>query len=82
MMFGKLTPVEQNQRTYAVPNHEDYSLLFIEKMLYKYYDKAIFLKGRCNMDLSNEIKIIRQHAFLTQESFAKELRIAFSTVNR
>lgn len=34
------------------------------------------------MDLSNEIKIIRQHAFLTQESFAKELRIAFSTVNR
>lgn len=34
------------------------------------------------MDLSNEIKIIRQQAFLTQEAFAKELNVAFSTVNR
>ena len=34
------------------------------------------------MDLSNEIKIIRQQAFLTQEAFAKELKVAFSTVNR
>ena len=34
------------------------------------------------MDLSNEIKIIRQKAFMTQESFAKALNVAFSTVNR
>ena len=34
------------------------------------------------MDLSNEIKIIRTQAFLTQEAFAKELDVAFSTVNR
>ena len=34
------------------------------------------------MDLSNEIKIIRRQAFLTQEAFAKELGVAFSTVNR
>jgi DNA-binding XRE family transcriptional regulator len=34
------------------------------------------------MGLSNEIKMIRQQAFLTQEAFAKELRVAFSTVNR
>lgn len=34
------------------------------------------------MDLSNEIKIIRQKAFMTQEAFAKALSVAFSTVNR
>ena len=34
------------------------------------------------MDLSNEIKIIRQKAFMTQEAFAKTLDVAFSTVNR
>ena len=34
------------------------------------------------MDLSSKIKIIRQQAFLTQEAFAKELGVAFSTVNR
>lgn len=34
------------------------------------------------MDLSTEIKIIRQKAFLTQEAFAKELGVSFSTVNR
>jgi DNA-binding transcriptional regulator YiaG len=34
------------------------------------------------MDISNEIKIIRQKAFMTQESFAKALNVAFSTVNR
>ena len=34
------------------------------------------------MDLSNEIKIIRQKAFMTQEAFAKALNVAFSTVNR
>ena len=34
------------------------------------------------MDLSNEIKIIRQKAFMTQENFAKQLNVAFSTVNR
>ena len=34
------------------------------------------------MNLSNEIRIIRQKAFMTQESFAKALNVAFSTVNR
>ncbi|KEJ92227.1 helix-turn-helix domain-containing protein [Synergistes jonesii] len=34
------------------------------------------------MNLSNEIKIIRQKAFMTQEAFAKALNVAFSTVNR
>lgn len=34
------------------------------------------------MDLSNEIKAIRHNAFMTQETFAKELGVAFSTVNR
>lgn len=34
------------------------------------------------MGLSNEIKIIRQKAFMTQEAFAKALNVAFSTVNR
>ena len=34
------------------------------------------------MAFSSEIKVIRQKAFLTQEAFAKELNVAFSTVNR
>lgn len=34
------------------------------------------------MDISNEIKVIRQKAFMTQEAFAKALNVAFSTVNR
>lgn len=34
------------------------------------------------MELSSEIKLIRQKALLTQESFAKELGVAFTTVNR
>ena len=34
------------------------------------------------MNLPNEIKIIRQKAFLTQEAFAKELQVAYTTVNR
>ena len=34
------------------------------------------------MAFSSEIKVIRQKAFLTQEAFAKELGVAFSTVNR
>ena len=34
------------------------------------------------MAFSNEIKVIRQKAFLTQEAFAKEMDVAFSTVNR
>jgi len=34
------------------------------------------------MNLSNEIRLIRQKAFMTQETFAKELKVAFSTVNR
>lgn len=34
------------------------------------------------MDISNEIRVIRQKAFMTQESFAKTLNVAYSTVNR
>lgn len=34
------------------------------------------------MDIYSEIKIIRQKAFMTQEAFAKELNVAFSTVSR
>ena len=34
------------------------------------------------MGFPEEIKKIRQRCFLTQEAFAKELEVAFSTVNR
>ena len=34
------------------------------------------------MSFSDDIKTIRKKCFLSQESFAKELGIAFSTVNR
>lgn len=34
------------------------------------------------MGFPEEIKRIRQRSFLTQEDFAKELNVAFSTVNR
>lgn len=34
------------------------------------------------MNLSNEIKKIRQKSFMTQEEFASEFNVAFSTINR
>lgn len=34
------------------------------------------------MGFPQEIKRIRQRCFLTQNDFAKELKVAFSTVNR
>ena len=34
------------------------------------------------MDLSSAIKKIRQRSFMTQEQFAAEMGVAFSTVNR
>ena len=34
------------------------------------------------MVFSEEIKRIRQRSFLTQKEFAKEIKVAFSTVNR
>ncbi len=34
------------------------------------------------MSLGNEIRILRQKAFYTQEDFAKQLNVALSTVNR
>lgn len=34
------------------------------------------------MILSEEIKRIRQRSLLTQNDFAKEIKVAFSTVNR
>lgn len=34
------------------------------------------------MNLSSEIKIVRQKAFLTQTQFAEHLHVSFTTVNR
>lgn len=34
------------------------------------------------MSFSDEIKVVRIKAFLTQTSFAKEIHVSFSTVNR
>ena len=34
------------------------------------------------MGIAREIRLIRQQAFLTQEEFARDLRVAFSTLNR
>lgn len=34
------------------------------------------------MDYSDEIKKIRQKCFLSQESFARELCVSFSSINR
>ena len=40
------------------------------------------LHKRCTMNFSEKIKQIRQHRFLSQEAFAKELGVSFATVNR
>ena len=34
------------------------------------------------MSFNEEIKSIRQHSFLSQEAFARELNVSFSSVNR
>lgn len=34
------------------------------------------------MSFSEELKRLRQRTFLSQEAFAKELKVSFSTVNR
>ena len=34
------------------------------------------------MNFASEIKNLRQHCFLSQESFARELNVSFSSVNR
>lgn len=34
------------------------------------------------MSFSEEIRCIRQHSFLSQEAFARELNVSFSSVNR
>ena len=34
------------------------------------------------MSFADEIKNIRKHCFLSQEAFARELNVSFSTVNR
>ena len=34
------------------------------------------------MSFSEELKTIRQHCFLSQEAFARELNVSFSSVNR
>lgn len=35
-----------------------------------------------NLSLGEEIRIVRQKSFYSQEAFAKELHVALSTVNR
>ena len=42
----------------------------------------IKLKGDANMLFSDNIKIMRQKLFLSQDAFAKELAVSVSTVNR
>ena len=34
------------------------------------------------MSFSDELRSIRQHCFLSQEAFARELNVSFSSVNR
>ena len=34
------------------------------------------------MNFSEELRNIRQHCFLSQEAFARELNVSFSSVNR
>ena len=34
------------------------------------------------MSFAEEIKTVRQHCFLSQEAFARELNVPFSSVNR
>lgn len=34
------------------------------------------------MSFAEELKSIRQHCFLSQEAFARELNVSFSSVNR
>ena len=34
------------------------------------------------MSFSDELKALRQHCFLSQEAFARELNVSFSSVNR
>ena len=38
--------------------------------------------GDAEMTFADELKRIRQRSFLTQEAFAKEVNVSFSTVNR
>ena len=40
------------------------------------------MKKEMRMIFPEEIKRIRQRSFLTQQDFAKEIGVAFSTVNR
>ena len=39
-------------------------------------------KGDADMTFAEELKRIRQRSFLSQEAFAKEVNVSFSTVNR
>ena len=40
------------------------------------------MKRRMKMSFAQEIKNIRQHCFISQEAFARELKVSFSSVNR
>ena len=57
------------------------------KAIEKWEINAIIIKeqwkGDCRpMQLSEVIKMTRQKAFLSQETFAKEVKVAVSTINR
>lgn len=39
-------------------------------------------KGDADMTFAEELRRIRQRSFLSQEAFAKEVNVSFSTVNR
>ena len=42
----------------------------------------MYLQRRCKMNFPDEIRKIRQRSLLSQDEFAKEIGVAFSTVNR
>ena len=63
-----------------------YNTAGLEKYARICYNDAISLNnrqtGRCTMSFAEELKKIRQHSFLSQEMFARELEVSFSSVNR
>ena len=42
----------------------------------------MIMKGGMRMDFSEAIKEIRQECYMSQQAFANELGVSFSTVNR
>ena len=58
----------------------------VEKFILLCYNTAILQRMMCKgdaiMSFQAELKRIRQRCFLSQQAFAKEINVAFSTVNR